>query len=221
MHNVTLKVVDSNGVSDELTRFDLPVGLRFKDGIWLPWLVKNGGVNGRLNDKGELVVNGTGAIVSSGAFSVLRAAPRFRNDFVLESKIEKVSSEGKGGDPRILGGLVLASNPRTGLGFSPYDFESLRTHASLLLSPDGAVRKLKGKADQLDELMPAGSITFPAKLRLSVKAGKAVAAVEIQGVWKDVATFTLPDDIGLMPTLAVGSPNTNVTTMTVSSVVIK
>jgi hypothetical protein len=179
-----------------------------------PWQ-KTGGGRGRLATDGALVVSGAMPIGGEGVYSLLRSAPRLRKDYVIEATIQKI--EGQGNDPRVLGGVTLVSNLRTGLGFSEFDYEGLTTHASLLLGPDGALRRLQGKGVQLEELLPPGSVKFPAKLRLSVKAGKAVAAVEIQGVWKDVATFALPDDIGLMPSFAVGSPGNQETTLIVTA----
>jgi len=224
MTDLSLTVTNPQGQADTLTRKRYPVGVRFGEEVWRPWAMpewqRAGGGCGRLADDGTLVVSGSFPINALGFYGILCSDPRLGKDFTLEATIQKV--EGQGKDPRLLGGITLVSNRRAGLGFTDLDFETLTTHASLLLSPDGAVRKLSGAKDRLDDLLPAGSVTFPAKIRLTVKGGKAIASVETSGSWKEVATCEVPIDLGLRPSLAVGSPSGNAkTAMTVSSVVIK
>ena len=219
MEDLRLTVTDANGLSDWLPRRKLPVGVRFGGEVWLPWTIDawkaGGGAKAKLDENGQLALSGGTPIIHTGRFSLLRAAPRFGKDYVFETIVDEVA--GPGQDPRLLGGLLLTAAPRTGLGHGDEPWQTLVNHASLLVSPDGAVRKLKGEGDQLDELLPPGSITFPAKLRMTVKGLTATAAVETGGAWKELASFTLPDDIGLMPALAVGSPNQVPTTMTISA----
>jgi PKD repeat protein len=220
MVEIALTVANAKGLSNTLKRANCPVGVRFGGEVWKPWSNDPGkgkGPRARLETDGTLALIGTSPAAAQGRYSLLRAEPIFGKGFILEAVIAKV--EGQGNDPRIAGGLALAANPRVGLGFSFDDLEQLITPASIFVAPDGAVRKLTGQGEQLDELLPAGSLAFPAKLRLAVKDGQAVASVETGGAWKEVATFALPDDIGLMPALAVGSPNGNAkTTMTVSTI---
>lgn len=219
MTDISLTVTDKSGLSDTLTRKRYPVGARFGGEVWWPWSIdffkKDSGGRGKLNTAGALEVRGSFPASSQGLYSLLRAAPRFQKDFIFEATIAGV--EGQGNDPRLVGGLTLITNRRTGLGFSEFDFESLQTVASLLIAPNGAVRKLKGRGEELDELLPAGSVQFPVKARLVVKGAKAVAAVEQGGAWKELATFDLPTDIGLMPALAAASHHAPITTMTVTA----
>jgi PKD repeat protein len=222
MSQISLTVTNPKGLSDTLVWKNYPVGVRFGGAVWRPWRLafwqsaNDKEARGRIDESGSLVVSGIFPINAQGLYSFLQTKPRLRQDFTFEAAVTGVT--GHGNDPRNLGGLTLASNRRFGLGFGDEDFEQVTTYVSLLVSPDGAVRKLKGLGDQLDELLPPGSVTFPAKLRLTVKGPKATAAVEQSGAWKELATFDVPEDVGLMPCLTSGAAHVTPTKMTVSDV---
>jgi hypothetical protein len=222
MSQISLSVTNAKGLSDTLVRKHYPVGVRFGGAVWQPWRLASWQTGhdkearGRIDASGSLVVSGIFPINTLGLYSILQTTPRLRQNFTFAATLAGVV--GHGNDPRNLGGLTLASNRRLGLGFGDDDFEQVTTHASLLVSPDGAVRKLKGLGDQLDELLPPGSVTFPAKLRLTVKGPKATAAIEQAGTWKELATFDVPEDVGIMPCLASGATHTTPTKMTVREV---
>ena len=216
--NVELTVTDANGRSETLLRENYPVGIRYGSELWHPRRVW-GNPLARAHAEGtKLVLHATNAPVGADRAAGLFARGR-QGDFVFEATIDAISNAAN--DSRLRGGILLSHEMRFGLGFSPNDWNGLRNPASLLVGPDGAVRKIKGPGEQWDELLPPGSVEFPVRLRLAVAGRKATAAVAKGDAWQDVATFDLSDELPLMPVLVVDAPGQEESIMTVSNATVK
>ncbi len=204
IEQIELTVTEPSGRTDTLVRQEQVVGTDFARNRWRPrptppW---SGSVRAGLRD-GLLELRGRGQISHRGTYSVLVTDPLYREDFTFRAVINRI--EAPAGDAKASAGVVLVSELNEGLGFGWHDSTSLLTPASLLLKPDGAVHVLTGQGARTREVLAAGSLSFPAELRLSVEDGAAVAAVKTSRGWTQVARFAGVSEYGLMPGLAVGS----------------
>jgi PKD repeat protein len=206
IEKIELAVADAGGLSDTLTRHEQIVGLRFGGALWRPRLLpswQGANVRARIGDAGALALHGKGPIVARGTYPVLVTDPRYRRDFSVEATIEAIGAPAN--DAKACAGLVLVSDLNEGLGFGWDDYKTFATPASVLVAPSGAVRVLAGQGDRLREVLPAGSVAFPVRLRMRVRDGHAVAEVQANGRWKTVGEY--PDLAGgaLAPGLAAGA----------------
>ncbi len=198
--------VSPAGLSNSLARLEQVVAVRFGGAVWRPGAMPSQSlqnVRARIEEAGRLVLRGKGAVQGRGTYPSLLGDPRYRRNFTLEAVMEGI--EAPEGDAKACAGLVLAAELNEGLGFGWGDYKAVATVASLLVAPNGAVRVLRGQADQTAEVLPAGAVVFPAKVRIAVNGGVAAASVELGGAWKQVAEFPCENGAGLMPGLAAGS----------------
>ena len=216
-HRIALEVTDPSGASDRMVR-DQRVAVEFGGTTWRPLATiprvcnpPRAIVEGR-----TLKVTGAAALGhGSGSYPVLATESRYREDFTFEATVEGVDAPANARQK--LGGLVLVSRDRAGLGFGLNDGKRLHTHAAVLVEPDGAVSTVRG--NRVEQVLPAGSVSFPVRLRIAVRDGRATASVRAGRGWKKVAGFDGLDHVGLMPAVTAGSGNKNTeTTVTLSEI---
>lgn len=201
-----LTITDSNDRSDSLIIPELPVAVRFMDTLWHPAGQRPGQgkqIQARVTENGALTLTSEATLTPSGFLPVFSADPLLGKDFRIEATVEAI--EAAGDHPNIAGGLILTTQPRAGLGFNWDQYKTRDTICSLLISPDGALRAPAQGSANLIEVLPPGSVTLPAKIRISVENGVADMAVLATGIWQSIGKAPVPTDTGVYPGLAASA----------------
>lgn len=180
LYDVKLTVSDRQGEQDSAAS-TVQVGVELDGVLFQP--MKQASMNGAKQltadwDGNTLSLTSDGD-VNGNTFGAFIGESQYRRDFTFTATVDSLDGNGAA-EP--LGGIVLMTPNKSGLGFSHDRLLQYSVLASLLVSPDGTVFRKSDGGGRNAKHTKLTSASLPIKLSIEVKSGTATLRVNGQVV---------------------------------------